>query len=615
VKLYLPFWVFLLAAVSVAPAESIVIERDAMIPTRDGVQLATDVYRPNAPGRFTVLLHRTPYDKGNDELTSQAVFFAENGYVVAVQDLRGRYGSGGVFQKYNDLDAFDGYDTIEWLARQPYADGKVAMWGTSYAAHAQAVAAQTNPPSLAALILNQGGMANAWDHAVRHGGAFELGRELTWAFRYAAAEATDPVVKKAFELENVEDWLLAFPIRRGLSPLALAPEFEAYFLEELARSDYDEFWTGRGLNWSERYEETADVPMLHVGGWFDIFLRGTIRNYENLHRLKSSPIRLLVGPWGHSGNDRTFAGDVDFGPDSAIHDFDREFHLRWFDRVLRGRPSGGPSDSEVRLFVMGTGDGGKDEKGRLRHGGYWLDSDAWPPSGTSLAKFYFHAEGGLRPDPPDMDRSSTTYEYDPRHPVPTLGGSVSSRLKDGAFDQRERPDFLGSRPPYLPLKARSDVLVFQTEPLSEEVTVIGPIEVRLFVSSSAVDTDFTAKLVDVYPPSEDFPEGFEMNLTDALVRMSYRGGRTSRALVEPGEVYEIAVHPFPTANVFKKGHRIRLDVSSSNFPRFDVNPNTGEPAGKGRRFIEAANAVHHDRERPSHVVLPLLRSTSPQSNE
>jgi hypothetical protein len=197
--------------------------------------------------------------------------------------------------------------------------------------------------------------------------------------------------------------------------------------------------------------------------------------------------------------------------------------------------------------------------------------------------------------------------------VPTLGGSVSSRVKDGAFDQRERPDFLGSRPPYLPLKARSDVLVFQTEPLPEDVTIIGPIEVRLFVSSSALDTDFTAKIVDVYPPSKDFPEGFEMNLTDALQRMSYRGGRASRELISPGRVHEIAVQPFPTANVFKKGHRIRLDVSSSNFPRFDVNPNTGEPPGTRRRFLEARNTVHHDRERPSHVVLALLRS--PQSNE
>ena len=208
---------------------------------------------------------------------------------------------------------------------------------------------------------------------------------------------------------------------------------------------------------------------------------------------------------------------------------------------------------------MGTGDGHRDEQGRLVHGGYWRDAEAWPLPEARSTPYYFHADGSLRSTPPESRSSATTYTYDPQHPVPTIGGSVSSRVHDGAYDQRERPDFPGSRPPYLPLKARADVVVFQTAPLAEEVAVVGPIEVRLFVSSTAVDTDFTAKLIDVYPPSPDFPSGFEMNLTDALVRASYRGGRTERELIEPGQIYDITIEPFATANLFKAGHRIRIE--------------------------------------------------------
>ena len=255
---------------------------------------------------------------------------------------------------------------------------------------------------------------------------------------------------------------------------------------------------------------------------------------------------------------------------------------------------------------MGTGDGHKDENGRLFHGGYWRDAQEWPLADARESRYYFPADGRLRVDKPEDGPTATTYTHDPEHPVPTLGGSVSSRVKDGAFDQRERADFAGSRPPYLPLKSRKDVVVFQTDPLAADVTVVGPIEVRLFVSSTAVDTDFTAKLVDVYPPSADFPSGFDMNVTDALVRASYRGDRHERGLITPGEIYEVVIRPFATANRFKKGHRIRIDIASSNFPRFDVNPGTGEPLGRTRRTIRAQNTIYHDGSHASHVVLPVV---------
>ena len=599
-------------------ADDFVVERNVMIPTRDGILLATDVYRPAIDGvavadALPLMLTRTPYGKDREGTVAAAEHFARHGYVSVVQDMRGRYESQGEFSKYSVLEPADGYDTVEWLAKQPYSNGRVGMWGTSYGAHTQADAAKLNPPSLKAMLLNQGGMANAWDHAVRHGGAFELGRELTWAFTQIPAETDDPVVRALFEKEKITEWYSALPFRPGLSPLSVAPEYEAYILNEYTRSDYSEFWRRISLNWSEYYEGTADAAMLHVGGWYDIFLRGTIQNYVELSRLKDSPIELLIGPWTHSGNDETFAGDVDFGQAAAIADFDLDFQRRWFDRYLKNAGSA-PPRNPVRLFVMGTGDGSRNDEGRLVHGGYWTEATAWPLPDAETVPFYFHADGSLAREQPDASRSSTTYTFDPSHPVPTLGGNVSSRVKDGAFDQRERPDFHGSKPPYLPLRARSDVLVFQTKPLEEDMVVIGPIEVVLFASSTAVDTDFTAKLVDVYPPSEDFPGGFDMNISDALVRASYRDDRHTRDLIDPGRIYRLVIRPFATANVFKKGHRIRVDISSSNFPRFDVNPNTGEPLGRHRRMLNADNTVYHQRSNASHILLPVLPALLPRSD-
>ena len=602
-------------------ADDVVVEQNVMVPMRDGTLLATDVYHPAVDGkvigeRLPLLLTRTPYSKSRESSVVTAMHLAKHGYVAVVQDMRGVYESQGVFSKYSVIEPEDGYDTVEWLAKQDWSDGRVGMWGTSYAAHTQADAAKLNPPSLQAMLLNQGGMANAWDHAVRHGGAFELGRELTWAFRQIPMESDDPAIDALFEKEKITAWYEALPFRPGLSPLAIAPEFEAYILNEYTRSDYSDFWKRISLNWSEYYEETADVAMLHVGGWYDIFLRGTIQNYVELNRLKDSPVELMIGPWTHSGNDETFAGDVDFGSAAAITDFDNDFQRRWFDRYLKNSGTA-PARNPVRLFVMGTGDGSRTDEGRIMHGGYWTEAAAWPLPNAETTAYYFTGDGAMTTTKPETEsgaNSSTTYTFDPTHPVPTIGGNVSSRVIDGAFDQRERPDFYASREPYLPLRSRNDVLVFQTEPLAEDIVVAGPIEVVLFASSTAVDTDFTAKLVDVYPSSADFPGGFDMNISDALVRASYRDDRHTRDLIEPDEVYRLVIRPFATANVFKKGHRIRVDISSSNFPRFDVNPNTGEPLGKHRRTINADNTVHHSGAMVSHILLPVLPQRPSPSN-
>ncbi|MBX6342259.1 MAG: CocE/NonD family hydrolase, partial [Thermomicrobiaceae bacterium] len=364
-------------------------------------------------------------------------------------------------------------------------------------------------------------------------------------------------------------------------------------------------------------------------------------NYVAFSRAKRGPIRVVVGPWTHGTEmvDVTYAGDVEFGPEASIKgnlaDDVYDHHLRFFDRYLKGIDNGFDDEPPVRIFVMGGGDGHKTAEGRIFHGGRWRAEREWPLARTAYTPFYLQPGGGLSPEAPTAERAATSFAFDPTDPVPTVGGNISSlsdfapvppELEDkvsledrwvsivsvGGQDQRTTPATFGARPPYLPLASRPDVLVFQTEPLAEPLEVTGPLTAVLWVSSTAVDTDITVKLIDVYPPSADYPEGYALNLSDSILRLRYRDGRERAEPMEPGEVYRVEIPMYPTSNLFSAGHRIRLDVSSSNFPRFDVNPNTGEPLGRHTHTEVAINTVHHDREHPSHLVLPVIPSEAPE---
>jgi putative CocE/NonD family hydrolase len=579
---------------------------------RDGTPLALDLYLPVKDGqplaeKLPTLLARTPYNKNGQ--AAEARWFAARGYAVVVNDVRGRYGSAGRWRMLVD-DPDDGYDLLAWMGRQSWCNGKVGTFGTSYVGGTQHALACARPPALACMIPVDS-VSNAGLAGIRHSGAFEL-RFMNWIFTIGAPNAraalADPALKDALELngKRMPQHLLRLPIRPGTTPLKQVPDYERWLVEVMRHGDYDDYWKQPGYSVVDNVDRYADLPVYHVTGWYDSWCRQNVLNWQALSRVKKAPQKLIIGPWTHGSQGRAVAGEVEFPPEAALSFND--WRLRWFDHWLKGVNNGVEKEAPVKLFIMGGGDGHKSQGGRLRHGGRWRDEQTFPLQRTRYTPYYLHADGRLSPEKPSVRQSATTYCYDPNDPVPTIGGNLSSvggLLDAGGFDQRCRSDTLFAHD-QLPLSERRDVLVFQTEPLKEDVEVTGPVVVHLFVSSSTADTDFTAKLLDVYPRSADYPLGFDLNLGDSITRMRYRNSLTKAELMEPGHVYRVAIHLYPTANVFARGHRIRLDISSSNFPRFDLNPNTGEPLQQHRRMIPADNTVYHEAERASHVVLPII---------
>ncbi len=623
-----------------AEVYDVVVAKDVMVPMRDGVRLATDVYFPArhpdpVAGSWPTILHRTIYDKSSEHLIAQAEYFCRNGYTAVVQDARGRFNSEGEYYHFIN-EAHDGYDAVEWIAAQRWSDGKVGTYGVSYSSQVQSALATQNPPHLAAMIPMEG-PTNIYKYGLRHDGAFQL-KFLSvgfWLGQSSHEARANPSIKTALENARMGDWLWRLPLKVGQSPLALIPSYERFVHEFMTHGDYDEFWDHPAFNVEAHLDEHADVPTYIVSGWYDSWPRTMLEYYVELAKRKQSSIKVLIGPWVHGDStvSLTYSGEVDFGPSAPLDGNLAESHgawrLRWFDRWLRGIENGVDAEAPVKIFVMGGGSGRKNTAGRLEHGGRWRDEYEWPLARTEFTDFYLHGGGSLAAERPGDDGGSTTYAFDPKNPVPTISGSLSglaeiapmpagvagepppmTRLRNlaiqGAAHQTERPDGFACRPPYLPLSSRHDVLVFQTKPLEDPIEVTGPITVTLWASSSALDTDFTAKLVDVYPPSPDWPDGFHMNITEGIIRARYRDATGKASLLEPGEIYEFTIILEPTSNVFAAGHGIRIDISSSNFPRFDINPNTGEPVNQHTHSVVATNVVHHDAQRASRVSLPII---------
>ena len=620
-----PRWVILLATVALAGGlqqataadarYEIKGEKDVMVPVRDGVKLATDIYLPAQgdkviEGRFPVVLIRTPYGKTGMG-ASASKRYVPLGYAVVSQDTRGRGKSEGTWHWMSD-DREDGYDAIEWVAGQRWSNGKIGMMGTSYVGATQHLAAMACPPHLTTIIPSNPSI-NHGIGATIYGGAFRL-RVWKWVLGNAAKgsrQARDPAVQQVLKEESAQwrHYILNLPLRRGLTPLRIAPEYENMLIEMMEHRRSDAYW--RFSNIIDYVNEHKDLPVLMVGGWYDLFSSSTTETYMALKKTIKSPVYLLMGPWPHSPGKQSH-GQVDFGPNAAV-DL-RAIQQTWFDRWVKGAEGdfgrNPPFRTPVRLFVMGSGDGHKTDTDKLYHGGYWRDEADYPLPQARPTKYYLQRGGGLATTLPSQDVASTTFEFDPKNPVPTVGGCVvgsGQLMMDGAWNQWGGKHSW-SWPVPLPLSARNDVVVFMTPPLEQDTEIVGPIRAKLWASSSAVDTDFTAKLIDVYPSSSDFPAGFDLIMGDGILRARYRDSDKRETLMVPGKIYEFDIKLDPCSNRFKKGHRIRVDISSSNFPRFDVNPNTGEPANDYRRKVTAANTIYFDKKHPSHIVLPVLPS-------
>jgi putative CocE/NonD family hydrolase len=577
------------SASALEAAESYPVAVEAGVPAkmRDGTILRADIYRPRVDGQFPVLLERTPYNKSGGSRIGVAG--AARGFVVIIQDVRGRYTSEGEFYTFKN-ESNDGYDSVEWAAALPYSNGKVGMFGGSYVGATQMLAAIAHPPHLAGIcpVVTASNYHENWTY---QGGAFEQWFNQSWSAGLAQDTLNRLVVKNtnavlgegklpltSFPLFNFTDASGAQAPGAPYSASSLAP----YYLDWLAHPNYDQYWKNFAID--EHYGEIT-VPALTTAAWYDIFQGGSLRNYAGMKEhagteaaRKGQHLLVIIG--GHAGSGQRI-GDVDFGPAAPISEDDTT--LDWYDYLFKGvqnQFAGKP----VRLFVMGTNE--------------WRDEDDWPLARAQGIRYFLHSSGNanslrgtgsLSVAAPGSEPHDH-YLYDPSNPVPTTGGPLccdGGHLAPGPKDQRA-------------VEARDDVLVYSTPPFARDTEITGPISLELYAESSAVDTDFTAKLVDVGP------DGFAQDLTEGIVRAKYRDSREAPSLLNPGQVYKFSVDMWSTSNVFRKGHVLRLEVSSSNFPRFDRNMNTGEDGAVAQRYVPATNAVYHDAAHPSALILPVI---------
>ena len=541
------------------------------VPMRDGVLLSADIFRPEAAGTFPVILMRTPYD--NNSLIAKGIQYAQRGYALVAQDCRGRYDSAGEFYAWHN-EVKDGYDTQEWIGRQPWCNGKIGTAGGSYLGLVQWLAAPLRSQYLKTMVPRVI-TSNFYDSPNYSGGAFQLALNMLWGFRQLGRTN-----------QNIEHY--NWPELFRTLPLITADEAAGrkitFWKDWVRHPSYDDYW--KEVSIEEKYEQ-INVPALIMGGWYDLYSKQAFVNYNGMVQRGGTEearkgTKMIMGAWPHPLNASTITGEVDFGADSK---YDLEgMELRWFDYWLKGIDNGIMNEAPIKLFIMGAN--------------YWRDEYEWPLARTQYVNYYFHSSGKANSLSGDGALSTTLpedgppdrYIYNPDNPVPTLGGNNCCSpdiVAWGAYDQR-------------PAEQRNDVLVYTTPPLAEDIEVTGPIFVKLYASSSAPDTDFTAKLLDV------FPDGYTMNLCDGIIRARYQESFEEAKLMKPGTVYEFTIDCWVTGNVFKAGHRIRVELSSSNFPRFDRNPNTGHEFGMDSELSIAEQKVYHNKNYPSHIILPVI---------
>lgn len=559
------------------------VEYNVPVKMRDGVTLRADIYKPKTDEKLPVLLTRTPYDKSKTWITPFAHVAAARGYIVIMQDVRGRYESEGEWYPFKN-EANDGYDTIEWAGSLPYTNGKVGMFGGSYVGATQMLAALMRPPHLAAICptVTASNYHDGWTY---QGGAFEQWFNQSWTS--GLVENTE--TRRWNNLKTAMEGMNTLPLTEYPVLKADVNRLAPYYADWLAHPNFDEYW--KRLSIEDHYGQ-IQAPVFTVAAWYDIFLGGSLRNFVRLQKEAGTEAarkgqKLYVGTGGHAGGWGGKIGAIDFG-DKALLDPD-QLMLRWYDKLLKGEANGAENDKPVKIFVMGKN--------------VWRDEDDWPLARAQSTKYFLHSHGAANGISGDGTLNTTapvteqrdTYNYDPEDPTPTIGGPLCcAELPPGPGPQDQRP-----------AEARSDVLVFTTPAFAQEFEITGPVMADLFVSSSAVDTDFTAKLVDVWP------NGFAQNLTDGILRMRYRSSQEKPDLMNPGEIYHITVDMWATSNVFLPGHKLRLEISSSDFPRFDRNLNTGEEQARGTRMVKAANVIFHDKDHPSAVLLPVIPAAKP----
>jgi uncharacterized protein len=575
----------LLFCCGAAGAAQVTVERGVPVSMRDGVVLYADIYRPAVAGRFPVLLERTPYDKAVDKEIDIGERAAAQGYVVIVQDVRGRFTSGGEWYPFR-YESQDGYDTVEWAARLPYANGKVGMFGSSYVGATQMLAAIAHPPHLAGIcpMFTPSNYHNGW---VYLGGAFQQWFDQTWTSILAQNTAERYFKSITSTTKDVRVLPLSkyrvFHLEKPLQPSDLTPKFAPYFLDWLAHPSYDSYWRP----WSiEDHYPDIQVPSLTVAAWYDIFLGGSLRNYAGVRRESGSETarknqKLVITIGGHAGSGRKI-GVVDFGPAAAAFD-ESDVTLEWYDYLFKGAMNRFATGRPVKIFVMGKNE--------------WREEEEWPLRRAKSTTYYLHShgkanssagEGTLSTESPAAEPSDR-YVYDPQNPAPTVGGPLccDDHQPPGPRDQQT-------------VESRQDVLVYSTPPFATDTEVTGPVSAELYATTSAVDTDFTAKLVDVDE------KGIARNLTEGIVRARYRNGQVKSELLTPGRVYKLSIDLWATSNVFLAGHKLRLEISSSNFPRFDRNLNVGESPEQLVTSVSATNTVLHDADHPSALILPLV---------